>query len=136
MANSVIERQKSPLNHPQPSVQPSQSLTWTRLLVLLTYIAAVGVAIAVGPLPISPNGDLVVSSLMMAAAIASRRGCHTSEEADVCSQGIRCSTIKATRPFPFPSPSLQNHQKTAWSRIAPERACSRLKSSRKVRFFT
>lgn len=135
MANLIIERQKRSSSHTQQHARPSQSPTRTRLLMILTCLAAVGIAVAVGPLPISPNGDLVVSSVMMAAAIASRRDYHASEEADVCSRGIRCSNSKSTRLFPFPIPSLQNHQKTAWSRIAAERACSRLKSSRKVRFF-
>ncbi|MFN3680886.1 MAG: hypothetical protein ACK4VP_02425 [Nitrospira sp.] len=70
MADPIAGWQKGPLNHAQPFVQPSQSLTRTRLLMMLTCLAAVGVAIVVGPLPISPNGDLVVSSVMMAAACA------------------------------------------------------------------
>lgn len=41
--------------------------TW--LLMMLAYLVAVGIAVAVGPLPIGPNSDLVVSSLMMSGGL-------------------------------------------------------------------
>lgn len=113
MADPVMERQKSPLSHTQQHARPSQSPTRTRLLMMLTCLVAVGIAVAVGPLPIGPNGDLVVSSVMMAAACASRRDHHAPKKEGVYCGWIRRSTFKSTRPFLSLKPSLQNHPKSS-----------------------
>ncbi len=135
MADPITERLKSPFNHTQQSARPSQSLMMTRLFMVLTCLAAVGIAMAIGPLPIGQNGDLVVSSVMIAAACTSRRPNNILGRKNTDNKRIRQFT-KSMRPFPSTKSSLQNHQKTAWSRTAAERACSRLKSSRRGRFFT
>lgn len=119
MADPITERLKSLFNHTQQSARPSQSLMMARLFMMLTCLAAVGIAMAIGPLPVGQNGDLVVSSVMIAAACTSRRSNNILGEKmpTIINKWIRQFT-KSMRPFPSTKPSLQNHQKTAWSRTA------------------
>lgn len=116
-----------------------QDLMWTRLLVMLSCLVAVGIAIAVGPLSVGPNGDLVVSLLMMAVACTSRGG-NVRLKAEtvgssVCCTMIKGATFKSAKPVLSIKSSLRNHQKTAWARTIAGRTCSPLTSGRTVRFF-
>jgi hypothetical protein len=93
-----------PLRQYRRRMMPTQSGERIGLLIVLTYLAAIVIALAIGKVARGSNFDLIVSLTMTVAACAARRGDIAVSRQKAHTSGTSSSAPRPPR-TPFPGES-------------------------------
>lgn len=108
------------------TTEAKQESTRTWWFMILAYVVAIGLAIAIGPLSIGRDGDLAVASFMVVAACAVRRGDLVSKGEQVCCSWAGSFLGRTTSSsFPKVPPVCAHRWAMEWARTATRQVCPR-----------